>query len=283
MTDRSTASQGSVSVTSLSRRLRDVASLLVDTGDSEVVCAALEHGRLCLDSTGTVRSVLASGNSRTEDAVRALQEVWRSAPSLPATAWALALRATINALVRYDYEEQPQVVWTGPSVPGSYLRATREVVLDLLSRARREILIVGYWIGKAGVPNDTMERIVEALVAAAERGLEVTLILDERRRPDGRDNREALLDAWPTSVPQPRLLTWELPTDDAYLKLHAKVIGVDGSAALVTSANLTSYAMERNMEMGVLVMGTPASWIVDHFRRLIRQGIIGSYPDSPTS
>jgi phosphatidylserine/phosphatidylglycerophosphate/cardiolipin synthase-like enzyme len=37
--------------------------------------------------------------------------------------------------------------------------------------------------------------------------------------------------------------------------VHAKCAVADGELAFITSANLTSAAMERNMELGVLVKG----------------------------
>lgn len=37
--------------------------------------------------------------------------------------------------------------------------------------------------------------------------------------------------------------------------VHAKCAVADGEVAFITSANLTSAAMERNMELGVLVKG----------------------------
>jgi phosphatidylserine/phosphatidylglycerophosphate/cardiolipin synthase-like enzyme len=82
------------------------------------------------------------------------------------------------------------------------------------------------------------------------------------------------LDAWPLGCPPPRILTWRLPADDRHLKLHAKVLLADRRDALVTSANLTFYAMDRNMEMGVRVTGAPAATIAQHFALLERENII---------
>jgi phosphatidylserine/phosphatidylglycerophosphate/cardiolipin synthase-like enzyme len=73
------------------------------------------------------------------------------------------------------------------------------------------------------------------------------------------------------------MLTWRLPPNDEHLKLHAKVLVADHIDALVTSANLTSYAMDRNMEMGVRVLGAPAAAIAQHFRLLIARGILEPY------
>lgn len=38
-------------------------------------------------------------------------------------------------------------------------------------------------------------------------------------------------------------------------RVHAKIAVADGKAAFLTSANLTGYALEKNMEAGVVISG----------------------------
>ena len=259
-------------------RLAEIALQLFDSGGLEEVCMALESGRLDYKSTGPVRSAVASGNPTVERCVRALQDLWWMEPGLAGMALALALRSSLASAVECrDQLPAIQVVWTGPKVEGSYLRSTREVVRELLRDARQDILVIGYWIAAHDEGEGFIEEVITSLGIAVRRGVEVTVIVDERQRVDGSDNRKALLDAWPSQVALPRILTWRLPTDDQYLKLHAKVLVADSTDALVTSANLTFYAMDRNMEMGVRVIGTPAKSISDHFQRLLDNGVIEDF------
>ena len=275
---------GPPTIAELSAPLSGVASRLADAGEWQRICAALESGRLHHDSTGPVRSGLAGGSPVVETELVALQKIWRRAPSIPGRAWSLALRSSIGTVLAVRAAtDPPEIVWTGPTVEGSYLRSTHEVIRELLRTARREVLIVGYWISFGTGTADPIEEVVAALATAVSRGVRVTAVIDERRRRDGQDNRQLLLGAWPHDVPLPQLLTWRLPMDDQYVKLHAKVIVIDGSDALVTSANLTSYAMYRNIEMGVRVAGTPANRIRDHFQRLIRDGVIAEFERDRTS
>ncbi len=55
--------------------------------------------------------------------------------------------------------------------------------------------------------------------------------------------------------------------------LHVKLAVADRLLALVSSANLTDYAFNMNMEMGILIRGgkIPAQ-IHDHFYKLIEAG-----------
>lgn len=62
-------------------------------------------------------------------------------------------------------------------------------------------------------------------------------------------------------------------------KVHAKVAVADGARAFITSANLTTHALEKNMEAGVLVYGGPVPRTLrDHLQALIDVGVIGPTP-----
>ncbi len=52
--------------------------------------------------------------------------------------------------------------------------------------------------------------------------------------------------------------------------VHAKCAVADGNLAFITSANLTSAALERNMELGVLLRGGIAPpRLRDHLKALV--------------
>jgi phosphatidylserine/phosphatidylglycerophosphate/cardiolipin synthase-like enzyme len=150
-------------------------------------------------------------------------------------------------------------------------------VREILRDAQRDLLVIGYWIATRDEGEGIIEEVIASLATAVQRGVSLAVIVDERQRADGRDNRQVLVEAWPSVVSVPRILTWCLPPDDRHLKLHAKVLVADGKDALVTSANLTFYAMDRNMEMGVRVGGAPASSIAGHFHQLIETGVLKDY------
>lgn len=257
-------------------KLAEIAVALADASGLEDTCIALETRRLDAASTAPVRAAIAGGNAAVELQLHALQLVWSALGlELSATALAVVLRSSERAaaLVR-GHLPMPQVAWTGPKVEGSFLRATREVVRELLRGAQEELLVVGYWIAARDDGEGIIQEVIDSLAEAVRRRVRVTLIVDERNREDGRNNRQILLDAWPDECATPRILTWRLPPGDRHLKLHAKVLVADDRDALVTSANLTSYAMDRNIEMGVRVTGAPATTIALHFKLLERQGIV---------
>jgi len=61
--------------------------------------------------------------------------------------------------------------------------------------------------------------------------------------------------------------------------LHAKAVVADDEAVFVTSANLTEAALERNIELGLLVRDrTLAASISTHFRGLIDRSLLRPLP-----
>lgn len=262
-------------------RLAEFAQAIADATGLESVCSALDAGRLSRGSTAATRAAVAEGNATVESHLRSLQEAWNAAaPDLSGPALALVLRTSVASVAAFCRQAPAtQVVWTGPKVEGSFLRATREVVREILRGAQAELLVVGYWIAARDDGDGIIEEVIASLADAVTRGVVVSVVVDERVRPDGRDNRRILVSAWPVGVTLPKILTWRLPPGDQHLKLHAKVLVADRRDALVTSANLTSYAMDRNMEMGVRIVGHPAVDIARHFDLLEAYGVLEPYDD----
>lgn len=252
---------------------------LINAGTFSEVIVAVESHALTAQSGAASIAKLAAGRSAVQGALTSLIATWtREFAVLGNPAFALQLSAIKDAVAQTESEAtQTEVVWTGPKVEGSYLRATRQVVQDIISAAQAELLVVGYWLaGKEdyeGIIND----IVELMANAVARGVKVTMVLDEGEKGYGKNNRDTLIALWPKDIPQPKLLTWKIPPDDKHLKLHAKVLVADRHDALVTSANLTMYALDRNMEMGVRAQGQPSARIALQFELLEQHQVIVPY------
>ena len=61
--------------------------------------------------------------------------------------------------------------------------------------------------------------------------------------------------------------------------LHAKAVVADGEAVFLTSANLTDAALDRNIELGVLIRDRAlATSVTSHFRGLIDKGLLRPLP-----
>jgi cardiolipin synthase len=168
-----------------------------------------------------------------------------------------------QARLRVERELSIELVWTGPTTPFVPTRRTEQVLLDLIRGAYSDLFLVSFVAYSVG-------GVVKALNEAASRGVRVRVLLEASTSHGGS------LDIDPAatmraSVPAAELFTWkEKPEPFGDGKVHAKIAVVDGSRAFITSANLTAYALEKNMEAGVLVNGGPVpKALSDHLQALI--------------
>jgi phosphatidylserine/phosphatidylglycerophosphate/cardiolipin synthase-like enzyme len=150
-----------------------------------------------------------------------------------------------HAASRARQRQSVSVVWTGPESGLSSSRLTAAAVIDLIDAARSEILLVSY-------ATQTEPSIKAALSAAAARSVAVTLLAERHE-----DNPSYTAAGTPFPGLSILRLHWPASSRPPGAALHAKIIVIDDQVALVGSANLTSRAMESNLECGILIRGGP--------------------------
>jgi phosphatidylserine/phosphatidylglycerophosphate/cardiolipin synthase-like enzyme len=179
---------------------------------------------------------------------------------------------------------KPDLVWSGPEVPGLHARDTRRVYEELLGSAERSVWASTYAFFDGPRAFEVLARRMDAIPA-----LRVTLLLNiQRKRGDGTASEQLVRrfadrfwkEEWPgSSRPglfyDPRALDTEGPGG----VLHAKAVVADDEAVFVTSANLTEAALDRNIELGLLVRDRAlAASVSSHFRGLIDGGLLHPLP-----
>lgn len=200
----------------------------------------------------------------------AICEAWAS------TEWrgdgvALAVRCSADVVDGLRGEQQVSVVWTGPASYEVPVRATSAVLAEVIDEARKNLVIVSFAAYKVAA-------VVDALRAAAGRGVNVQLVLESLVESKGKLTHDAkgAFDAlghvvsfyvWPADLRVSQGL--------GHAAMHAKCAVADRRIAFVTSANLTGAAMTDNMELGLVVRGgdVPAR-IANHFDALIAAGTL---------
>jgi phosphatidylserine/phosphatidylglycerophosphate/cardiolipin synthase-like enzyme len=194
------------------------------------------------------------------DAVERINRVWTSRPDIPGSALALALESARLTARRSD-APHVEVVVTGPDSPEAPVRLTSEVVAQLIDSAQHRVTMVSYAAYQ-------MPAVIAALDAAVARGVQVTLILESPEKLEGGGGAHTYA----------RFTTYHWPIDKRHppdAKLHAKAVIVDSEAVLLTSANMTNAAYDKNIELGVLCRGGGvANQVQRHFDALIRAGIL---------
>jgi phosphatidylserine/phosphatidylglycerophosphate/cardiolipin synthase-like enzyme len=220
-----------------------------------------------------VRLIQVAMQPRVKARVGGFLEFWQSqAPDVDAGSVSLGLLAACRAQEVQRGEQRVELVWTGPDSQVVPLRRTDQALLQLINKARKRLHIVSFAVYR-------MEAIARALVEAAQRGVSTAIYLET---PDASEGRIAFdtIGALGRDVVQHALIyVWPLEqrlraTDGRHGSLHAKIALADGRTMLVSSANLTEYAMTLNMEMGLLVQGGPLPGQVErHLVRLVEQGV----------
>ena len=245
------------------------------------LASALESGLLVTPCTATsLRSVLGLGE-RTEEIAAALLDLGRMGISGPAAAaWIRGVEEAISRTLR------PDLVWSGPEVPGVHARDTRQVYEELLGSAERSV-----WASTYAFFDGPKAFQVLAHRMTERTALRVTLLLNIQRKRGDTTAADQLVRKftdrfWATDWPgksrpsvfyDPRALDLDGPTG----VLHAKAVVVDDEAVFVTSANLTEAALDRNIEIGLLVRDRAiAASVSSHFRALIDRRLLHPLPAS---
>lgn len=200
-------------------------------------------------------------------AVARLMDAWRQ-ESVNGTEVAGMLLGAAQTRVRLEHEHSVELVWTGPTTRFVPTRRTEQVLLDLIASAKVEVFLVSF------VAFD-IDRVVRALNDAARRGVRLCVLLEASTSHGGTLNLDPA-SMMRARVPTTELFTWkEKPGAFADGKVHAKLAVIDRERAFITSANLTSHALAKNMEAGVLINGglVPKT-LSDHLQALIDVRII---------
>ncbi|HXG60169.1 MAG TPA: DISARM system phospholipase D-like protein DrmC [Planctomycetota bacterium] len=240
---------------------------------------ALEAGLVDLSSSPVSVGSALGDVSGVEGVAGALREFQCLGVSPSAAAALIRAAGKTAARVR-----RPDLVWSGPEVPGLHARQTRRVYEELLGSAERSLWISTFVFFDGPRAFEVLARRMEA-----KPGLQVTLLMNIQRRkgelgPPGDLVRRFADRFWTSDWPgarrprvfyDPRALDAEGPGG----VLHAKAVLADEETVFVTSANLTEAALERNIELGLLVRDRAlAITLGTHFQTLIERSVLLPLP-----
>lgn len=196
--------------------------------------------------------------------------------------------------VQRALSERVELVWTSPEDVPAAARETSVVVRSLCQAARQRVLLANFAFDRPkGGDEAAKERARWLWRPLADNmdnnpELAVTLVVDITRKPEDEREEAVLVERF---VENFRSNLWpgeRLPTiyfDERSARpwaqtrerscMHAKCIVVDEDQVLVSSANFSSVAQERNIEVGVVVRdGRLAAQLRAEFGRLITAGVL---------
>ena len=212
-------------------------------------CATLRNHPATASAEVVLRSMPVTNNA---DLSFLLAEIVRKASaqmSWEALSW--ILQSNFFSYNRWLAEQHIELLWSGPS-PVAHIPARRidQVLYDLIANAKREILLITFAAAK-------IERLVSELLKAKQRGVYIRLILEFEQSSEGQLSYDALKAFPPSFIAESEVFYWPVEKRDRNQagrpgKLHAKLAIVDDTV-LISSANLTDDAFNRNLEVGVMV------------------------------
>lgn len=213
--------------------------------------------------TGVVGTPVAAG------LVAQLVAAWQ-ATSATADEVSLMLLAVAHCVEQEAKAQTVELVWTGPTTPFASARRTEQALLQVINFARTDLYVTSF------VAYDVVS-IMQSLVAANERGIAIHLLLEASQDHRGKISFD-IVSNMRKKLSTASYYRWGDRSEE-FLggSLHAKVAVADGKICFITSANLTGYAMEKNMEAGVLIRGgNIPEQLRQHLRALIDMRVVQS-------
>jgi cardiolipin synthase len=194
--------------------------------------------------------------------VNELISAWQGT-DIKANELALMLLSARQVVIQKDANQSIELVWTGPVTSVVSARKTEQVLLQVINQAKSELLITSFVAYK-------VDSIIQALNCACDRGVQLFLLL-ESSIDDGGSIEIDVIAKMKKVIPRAHVYAWKdkaIEFDGG--RVHAKVAVADKSACFITSANLTGYAMEKNMELGLLINGGVIPGLIsDHLKALV--------------
>jgi phosphatidylserine/phosphatidylglycerophosphate/cardiolipin synthase-like enzyme len=198
---------------------------------------------------------------------------WSNAARLTPQSVAVALVVAANAESTHRQEESTEIAWIGPETTNAKFRQTEQAILEVLNSASKRLTVVSYAVYR-------IPRIKEALVAAANRGVQIRIIVETPNRTEGQDEYDCVLALGDRVAAVSSVYYWpqDKRAQDENGKigiLHVKCAVADGHRLFLSSANFTEYAFSINMELGLLITGGKLPGQIEgHFEQLISSGCL---------
>jgi phosphatidylserine/phosphatidylglycerophosphate/cardiolipin synthase-like enzyme len=185
----------------------------------------------------------------------------------PAVA-AAYVRGVADGHTQSEAAEVVEVVWSGPSLANVPVRATGQVLADLINAAQRELILVTFSARKYA-PVDA------ALRDAVARRVDVSIVTETLVGAGGLLKGDEPAKAF-RDIAGVRLFHWPIELRERQnSRMHAKLAIADRRVLFVSSVNLTESAVERSMEAGVLVTGGHApERAAEHIDELRSRGVL---------
>lgn len=227
----------------------------------DAICTALREANN-VNAFSVIQKVL--GSAFSPRLIKALEVAIRATPLLTVGELSAMFQASSKTAELAEGASSVELVWTGPVTGLVPVRHTSQVLTGLIEEARERLFLVSFVAYQ-------VSDVIDALANAIQRGVKTKILL-ERSKDHGGNVTLDSTSMLKKHLPGAELYEWDKTSGlvPPGASVHAKCAVADCTAAFVTSANLTEAAMERNMELGVLIRGGQVPRLMDqHLTALI--------------
>lgn len=183
-------------------------------------------------------------------ALNTLLNLWDNSDCSSSELASMLLGASFGC-VSQSKKESTELVWTGPDANLLPVRRSEQVLLDIINSAQETLFIVSFVL--VNIPT-----IEDAIEKAVSRGVDVKMLLES----EDKEASNSFIDTIKRlnrNIPKIKLYIWpranRASAQGGFARVHAKCAVADKQKAFITSANLTSAALDKNIEMGVNIEG----------------------------
>ncbi|MHB9068760.1 MAG: DISARM system phospholipase D-like protein DrmC [Sedimentisphaerales bacterium] len=211
---------------------------------AEVLAQKISSLRNLDDLERTVHNL---GPSISKESVEKLKISWKEFPEVTPIEIASALRGASTAIYRSERNGAIELVWTGPPTGLVPTRHTEQVLLEVIESANHKLFIVSFVAYN-------IESVIRSLEKAIARKVQTSVLLESSKTHGGKVDIDSIHTVQ-SRIPSAKFYRWKSNSTNTGGSVHAKCAVSDSNLAFITSANLTMAAMEKNMELGILVRG----------------------------
>lgn len=242
-------------------------------GDRVAAVARAIGGISCADQLHTIRQSF--GPNLNPILFDSLEKAWQTNGEVTPGEVAAAILGAQFVSDGLSNEGTVELVWTGPKTGLIPIRRTSQVLQELIDSAQKNLFVVSFVFFGAS-------QVVEAMNAAIARGVRLQILMESSVKHGGTVTGDCAA-AMHQAVPGAILYVWRTNKKSSgqgsvSQSMHAKCAVADENMAFITSANLTSAALKRNMELGVLIRGgSQPRRLQEHLRALVQTDIISAW------
>lgn len=203
------------------------------------------------------------GRSRLETLIRAVE-----LDDVPLLEVAGILKGAALTKTHLAEATQIDLIWTGPSTNLVPTRRTEPALIQVINASQSKLFLTSFVAY-------SFPTVLEALSDALSRNVEVSMLLESSEAFGGGVSFD-VIGKMKAALPDAFIYAWDRKSDSHIGgKVHAKVAVADYQSCFISSANLTSHAMEKNMEAGVVLSGGNIPQILHrHLEALIDTKVI---------